>query len=248
MNRRRGPDGGGVSLALLDASVGETPAQQNFRRVLDADVETFKTSEGELPPTPGAEGTFPFDGAVVTGSQSSVYDDDPWIDETLGWLRRVIGVGLPVLGVCWGHQAVAQAVGGAVAPMDEYELGYETVRRRGDDTLFSGLDDRFVAFETHSDAVTEVPPEATVLAETDRALQAFRVANAWGVQFHPEFDLETAREVTGNKRGALGDEAVEEILAGLTPDRHAATAEATRVFDNFLGVVGGADPRPQGSD
>jgi GMP synthase (glutamine-hydrolysing) len=131
--------------------------------------------------------------------------------------------------------------------MGEYELGYETVRRYGDDSLLSGLEDRFVAFETHSDAVTEAPPDATVLAGNETALQAFRVANAWGVQFHPEFDLETAREVTGKKRGEVDDETLEEILAGLTPERHAATADATRVFDNFLDVVGGAGP-PRGSD
>jgi GMP synthase (glutamine-hydrolysing) len=96
--------------------------------------------------------------------------------------------------------------------------------------------------------VTEAPPGATVLAETDRALQAFRVENAWGVQFHPEFDLETAREVTGKKRGEVDEETLASILEGLTPERHAATADAERVFDNFLEVVAGSGTPPRGSD
>jgi GMP synthase (glutamine-hydrolysing) len=82
-----------------------------------------------------------------------------------------------------------------------------------------------------------------VLAENGRALQAFRVRNAWGVQFHPEYDLDTARWVTENKRGHLTDAAVDAIIDTITPARHAETADATRVFDNFLAFARRTRPR-----
>ena len=227
-----------VSVAFLDASLGDTPAERNVRREFDAAVTAFKLSEGELPPAVG-EG-FPFDAAVISGSQTSVYDDDEWIATTEAWTRDAVEAGLPVLGICWGHQLLARAVGGDVDPMGGYELGYATVELLPDgedDPLFDGVGRSFVAFETHSDEVTRLPGLAEVLAETDRALQAFRVRNAWGVQFHPEYDLDTARWVTEAKRGSLDDTTVDAVLETITPERHAETADAKRVFDTFLAVA-----------
>ena len=231
-----------VSVALLDASLGDTPAERNLRRELDAAVTTFKLSDGEFPPAVGTE--FPFDAAVISGSQTSVYDDESWITGTDAWVREAVESGLPVLGVCWGHQLLAQALGGDVDPMGSHELGYATVELVDDDPLFDGVGASFVAFETHSDEVTRLPAAASVLAENDRALQAFRIRNAWGVQFHPEYDIDTARWVTENKRGHLTDPAVEAVLDTITPARHAETADATRVFDNFLAFARRTHPRP----
>jgi GMP synthase (glutamine-hydrolysing) len=236
-----------VEAALLDASVGDTPADRNFRRELDADVRAYKVSEGEFPPRVDGD-EFGFDAVVVSGSQTSVYDDEPWIGATEAWVREAVDAGVPLLGVCWGHQLVAQAVGGDVDPMGTYELGYETIELlpgAEDDPLFDGVSGSFVAFETHSDEVTRLPAEASVLAETDRSLQAFRVGNAWGVQFHPEYDLDTARWVTENKRGWLADATVDAVLESITPERHATTADATRVFDDFLAFAA-RTPTPPG--
>jgi GMP synthase (glutamine-hydrolysing) len=229
---------GGVRVALLDASVGETPAERNFTRELDAEVRTYKVSEGEFPPRVDASER-PFDAVVVSGSQTSVYDEEPWIAATAAWVREAVKAGVPLLGVCWGHQLLARAVGGEVDPMGGIgELGYTTVERlETSDPLFDGVDPSFVAFETHTDEVTALPSAATPLAETERALQAFRVENAWGAQFHPEYDRDTARWVTENKRGWLDDETVDAVLETVTAERHAQTAQATRVFDNFLAVA-----------
>jgi GMP synthase (glutamine-hydrolysing) len=233
-----------VRVALLDASLGDTPAEGNVRRELGAAVTAFKLSEGELPPGVGKR--FPFAAVVISGSQTSVYDDDEWIAATEAWARDAVEAGLPVLGICWGHQLLARAVGGDVDPMGGYELGYATVDLLADgvdDPLFDGVDTSFVAFETHIDEVTRLPGEASILAETDRALQAFRVGNAWGVQFHPEYDIDTARWVTENKRGQLDDTTVDDVLATITPARHAETTDATRVFDNFLAFARGVPSR-----
>jgi GMP synthase (glutamine-hydrolysing) len=238
----------GLDVALLDASIGDTPAERNVRRELDAPVTAYKPSEGEFPPRVG-EGV-PFDAAVISGSQTAVYDADEWITTTETWVREAVEAGLPVLGLCWGHQLLARAVGGDVDPMGGYELGYATVDLLDDgtdDPLFEGVGPSFVAFETHSDEVTRLPATASVLAETDRALQAFRVGNAWGVQFHPEYDLDTARWVTENKRGHLDDATVDAVLGSITPTRHAETADARRVFDNFLAFVRRTRTRPRGT-
>ncbi|MFB6164050.1 MAG: type 1 glutamine amidotransferase [Haloarculaceae archaeon] len=224
-----------AKLALLDASVGETPARRNFRRAFEAEVTAFEASEGELPAVSAVDGFagWPYDGVVISGSQTSVYWDEPWIADVRGWVADAVERGVPVLGVCWGHQLLATATGGTVADAGAYELGYREIDRVADAPIFEGVPERFVAFESHSDDVTGLPEGATLLAENDRAIQSFRVRNAFGVQFHPEYDRETAAWVTENKRGELADERVEELLATVTESRHAETEPAKRVFANF---------------
>jgi GMP synthase (glutamine-hydrolysing) len=223
-----------VTIALLDASVGDTPAERNFGRVLDAEVTTFKLSDGELPP-PVSSRAWTYDGVVISGSQTSVYDDHEWIHEATDWFRRAHAAGVPTLGVCWGHQFVAQALGGRIVDMAEYELGYRRITRVGEDDLFEGVPRTFTAFETHSDRVAELPSGTVTLARNDFGVQAFRDGAAYGVQFHPEYDRETAEWVTKNKE--LPDERIRSVLDGITDETAAAAETATRVFDNFLRLV-----------
>jgi len=222
------------TIALLDASVGDTPAERNLRRELDADVDVFKLSEGRHPP-PIAAADWRYDGVVVSGSQTSVYDDHDWIHAATDWFRRAHAADVPTLGICWGHQFVAQALGGRVVDMGEYELGYRSISRVGDDPLFEGVPDRFTSFETHSDRVAELPAGATTLARNDVGVQAFRVGSAYGVQFHPEYDRETAEWVTRNKD--LPDERIRSVLDGITDETVADAQAAKRVFDNFLALA-----------
>lgn len=226
-----------TDVALFDASVGETPAERNFRRELDTSVTGFKVSAGEFPEWPRADGSWPYDAVVVTGSQAAVYERESWIDTLAELVRDLHELGVPILGVCWGHQLLAHALGGCVGEMDAYELGYSRIERYDDSPLFAGLPGEFVAFESHSDEVLQLPPGAVELAGNDRSCQAFSLGPTYGVQFHPEFDLETARSVTEKKRGDVPDQTVESVLAEATPERHAETAAAARLFDNFLTVV-----------
>ncbi|QSG05555.1 type 1 glutamine amidotransferase [Halapricum desulfuricans] len=223
-----------VEFALLDASVGETPVRRNFRRELQGEVTVFEVSEGELPPDPGA---FPFDGAIISGSQCSAYDDRAWIADVEDWARTAHEAGIPMLGVCWGHQLLAEALGGRVEAMGERELGYRTVRRAGASQLFNGVSRTFTAFETHTDAVVELPGDARVIARNDAALQGFQLGRTYGVQFHPEYDLEAARWVIEGKD--ISDEQKHAALETVTEDNHAAAAQARLVFENFRRVVAG---------
>ena len=215
-----------LRIALLDAAE-DNYAARNFRRELDADLVEFAVHE-ELPET------FGFDGAVITGSRASVYWNEPWIDPLIEWVGTAVERGMPVLGVCFGHQVLADALGGTVEDMGSYEIGYRDVEL-GDDPLFAGVESPATVFTTHSDAVTELPPEAEQIAENGYGVHGFRVGNAVGVQFHPEYDPATAREVASGKD--LPDERIKRVLDGITETNYAAACEAKALFENFVGSV-----------
>ena len=216
-----------LRFALLNAAHSAVNTRRNFRREIDADLAEFDVNNGHLPDHTQ------FDGVVVTGSRSSVYWDEPWISPLIDYVARAADAGVPVLGVCYGHQVLAEALGGRVAGMDGFEIGYNTVTHRGDE-LFAGIDESFTVFTTHGDRVVELPPEATLLAENEHGIHAFRDGHCWGVQFHPEYDIETARKVTEGKRERLGDARVDATLEAITPDSYESACEAKTLFDNFV--------------
>lgn len=219
------------TIAVLDASLGDTPAESNLRRELDGSVTVFKVSAGEFPPAVTTR-DWGYDGVVISGSQTSVYDDRDWIHELTEWARRVHRANTPMLGVCWGHQFLAQALGGRVVDMQEHELGYRQLRLVGSDPLFEGISTTVTSFETHHDRVAELPTGATLLARNDTGIQAFRSGSTWGIQFHPEYDRQTAEWVVDNKD--LSADRTERVRDGITEERVAAAEPATRVFDAFV--------------
>lgn len=208
-----------LRIALLNASK-DANTSRNFCRELDADLVEFDVQEN-------VPESFDFDAAVVTGSRASVYWDEPWISSLTKWVATTAEREMPVLGVCFGHQVLAVALGGTVEDMGEYEIGYREVC--GDGLLFSG--DSMTVFTTHSDTVTELPPGARQIAENDYGIHGFRVENAFGVQFHPEYDMETARTVTRGKD--LPDERIQRVLDGITEENYAKACEAKGLFENF---------------
>jgi GMP synthase (glutamine-hydrolysing) len=142
-------------------------------------------------PTMGEAAAF-----VVTGSSASVTERAPWMLRTQAMLRDVVAAGVPLLGICFGHQLVAQALGGEVAKNPRgREIGMMRVTVVADDPLFEDLPRAFDVNGTHVDAVLALPPGAEVLATTPRdPFAAFRVgANTRCVQFHPEMDSDAAR-------------------------------------------------------
>lgn len=133
-------------------------------------------------------------GAVITGSHAMVTDWADWSEALAGWLRRAVPAGLPVLGVCYGHQLLAHALGGQVDYLPGVpEVGTVAVRlspAARADVLLGGLPETFSAQATHAQTVRCLPDGAVLLAGNDyEPHHAFRVGqHAWGLQFHPEFD------------------------------------------------------------
>jgi len=214
----------GLRIALLNASYDDSNTARNFGRELDGDLSVYSAVDRELPTS------YEFDAVVVTGSRASVYEEEPWIADARDWVAGALDRGLPALGICWGHQLLADVLGGTVEPMGEYELGYRTVRHTGDD-VFEGVPETFTVFTTHSDAVTDLPPGADRIAENEYGIQGFRHGNVYGLQSHPEYDPRTAEAVTRGKD--LPEERIESVCAGITEEAYAEATAAKRVFDNF---------------
>ncbi|QAU33888.1 glutamine amidotransferase [Janthinobacterium sp. 17J80-10] len=132
-------------------------------------------------------------GAIITGSHGMVTDQAPWSESLAAWLRSAVSHNVPVLGICYGHQLLAHALGGEVSYHPEgIELGTVSVRLTDAarlDSLFQGLPDEFGAQVVHRQSVRKLPPGAVLLGgNAFEPHQAFRVGDAaWGVQFHPEF-------------------------------------------------------------
>ncbi|MCE8555498.1 type 1 glutamine amidotransferase [Ruegeria pomeroyi] len=143
------------------------------------DFETFAVVDGQFPS--GAEAA---DGWLITGSRHGVYEDHPWIPPLEALIREIRDKGQPLIGVCFGHQIIAQALGGkvekfkggwAIGPT-EYDMGGEQVTVNA----------------WHQDQVVALPDGAEVLASNNFCRNAMVAYGdtIWTIQAHPEYDNE----------------------------------------------------------
>ena len=158
------------------------------------EVEVVPVHEGARPRAPQY-----YRAALITGSPAMVTDREPWSEDTAAWLREAAAAGLPMFGVCYGHQLLAHALGGKVGynPTGS-ELGTQTVELlppAAGDQLLDGLPASFPAQMLHAQTVLQPPPGAAVLARSDQdPHQMFRVGpNVFSTQFHPEFGPDFVR-------------------------------------------------------
>ncbi len=174
---------------------GDFPAM--FARLLGAvdpglDFFTVSVVSDAMPAAPDEA-----DGWVITGSEHGVYDDLPWIEPMKAFLRRCLAERVPVVGICFGHQILAEAMGGRVEKSSKgWTLGvqdYDVAYRPG---WMTDLPDHFSVGAMHQDQVIEKPEGATILARSPSCPYA---ALAYGdpeaplavtVQPHPEFTAE----------------------------------------------------------
>jgi GMP synthase (glutamine-hydrolysing) len=152
-------------------------------------------------------------GAVVTGSSALVSEREDWSERTASWLATAVETGLPLLGICYGHQLLAHACGGEVGanPLGR-EIGTVDVRFDAcGDALLGALADEVPFQATHVESVLQLPPGARRLATTDGdPNHAFALGDsAWGVQFHPEFDADVMRGYLVERSAVLADEGLD---------------------------------------
>jgi GMP synthase (glutamine-hydrolysing) len=150
--------------------------------------------------------------ALITGSAAMVTERASWSERTAGWIRDAMDRALPMLGVCYGHQLMAHALGGRIDYLQGgREIGtlpIELLASAGDDPLASRLPARFRAHTTHEQSVIEPPAGTIVLARSARdPHHLLRYgSHAVSAQFHPEFNADIMRAYIQRKRHVMRDE------------------------------------------
>lgn len=180
-----------------------------------ATLRTIDLTDGELPPDISDS-----DGWIISGSASSVNDDLDWLPRAEAAIRAATADGHPILGVCFGHQLLAKALGGEVIVNPAgWELGAlraTLADAASEDALFGTMPTSFGACASHKDTVVALPPDSTLLAQNEKGVQAFKVGQkSYGVQFHPEFTLEIARAYVDERRAQVADTIVWPETGGL---------------------------------
>jgi GMP synthase (glutamine-hydrolysing) len=175
-------------------------------------------------------------GAIVTGSHAMVTDNLPWSLCIERWIPSLAAVGVPFLGICYGHQLLGRAMGGEAGDHPSgREIGTAEIRLESSadaDPLFAGIPGRFHAHSAHSQTLLRLPPGAVLLASGDHEPhQSFRVGQtSWGVQFHPEYTVAIMK--ADMSEGAVDAENRHEGLPFT-----AETPYAARVLVNFASIV-----------
>jgi GMP synthase-like glutamine amidotransferase len=191
----------------LKARHGDYPAM--FRALLGAidpgmEFATVRVVAGEMPATPGQA-----DAWLVTGSRHGIYDGLPWIEPLKAFLRAAVAAHVPVVGICFGHQILAEALGGRAVKSDRgWGLGTQDYTLKPDAPHWmQSVPERFSVRALHQDQVVELPPGAHVLASSPHCAFA---ALAYGdperpeaisLQPHPEFGPEFMDELLALRSG-----------------------------------------------
>jgi GMP synthase-like glutamine amidotransferase len=196
----------------------------------------FSVKDGEFPEDIGA-----FDGAIITGSPASVTDDMPWVAQLMGVIREAVAKAVPLFGACFGHQAIAQALGGQVGPSPQgWALGLwqtEVVARA---EWMTRAPDRLSLYAAHVEQVVALPPGAEVLTRSpDCPVGGFRIGRAvFTTQYHPEMTPDFVAALVTHLEGEVPKTVTERARAGLAgkPDQ----VEMAREIAAFFEVARGA--------
>ena len=177
-------------------------------------------------------------GVIITGSSSRVGERAPWMLKAEGALRGYAGTSTPVLGICFGHQLLGQALGGdVVANPRGVELGLVPVEIVREDELVRDLFDESapLVVMTHFDSVHVLPPTAEVLARTElepHAAVRFE-ERIWGVQFHPEMDERVLNHYVRERRADTAQGAASEARVSVDG---VASEWASRLLARFVAL------------
>lgn len=203
--------------------------------LLDPNLDRYKytvfdVQAGGLPDQPES-----FDGYLITGSAAGVYDGHRWIGELATFLQSARGKA-KLVGVCFGHQVMAEAFGGEVTKSERgWGVGLHRYALQDRAAWMDGEADTFAVPASHQDQVVAPPPTARVLGANDHtpfAVLAYEDQPAISFQGHPEFRPEYAAALAERRRGSkLTDAEVDRAVESLkAPNDSARVAGWIRAF------------------
>lgn len=182
------------------------------------------------------------DAIVITGSPAMVSSRESWSEKTAQWLSGAVTKGLPTLGICYGHQLLAHALGGKAGPNPRGRqistVSTQMLDLAKSDPLLGHLPASFLSQTSHSEVVLELPPGAQRLATSplDENFSIRYAEKAWGVQFHPEFSAPVMRRYIELRSEAIKGEGLDSVqLLKKVSD----TPEAKTVLKKFVELVRG---------
>jgi GMP synthase (glutamine-hydrolysing) len=205
-------------------------------RVAGHELVEWVPHEGP-PPSPDS-----LDAAIVFGAEAQVDQEEmlPWLQHEKELVRRLLQRDVPMLGVCFGSQVLAEAAGAVVRPAERPEIGWNEVELTPEglsDPVLGFLPERFEAFGYHHYEWL-LPPGGIALARSAAGLQAFRLGEGpfWGIQFHPEVTLEDLSSWLDNWQTDPGA-----VATGLDPE--AIRAESAEKIAGWNDVGRGISAR-----
>lgn len=189
-----------------------------FERLLapaipDLSVETVSAIDGDLPDDPTA-----VDCWLVTGSAYGVYDAEPWIADLKRFCETLLESGVPTVGICFGHQILAEAAGGRVAKSEKgWGVGLHRYDILARPEWMADAPRSFSTYVSHQDQVVEVPLNAALIARSDFCPCAMMQVSPTCItlQSHPEMPLAYVRALYEFRRQRIGDDRVDAALASL---------------------------------
>lgn len=200
-----------LQAGLVPDGFAETHGEYDvaFERLLrradpEIEVEGWRVVDGEIPPDPTTA-----DGWLISGSKHGVYEDHTWMEPLKAFVRACVEARSPLIGVCFGHQVMAEALGGRAEKFaGGWRLGPQDYRLSVAAPGMEPAERSLRLHAVHQDQVTAPPPDATTLATGEQCAHA---ALAYGpldnpyaisIQPHPEFTDAYARELIEIRRGA----------------------------------------------
>ena len=196
-----------------------------------ADVQIIRLDKGDPIPPMGS-----FDAVISMGGTMNVYEEDqfPFLKDETAFLKEAIYKDTPIVGVCLGAQMIAKAAGATVVKSPNKEVGWYPVALTAEgrkDLLFNGLPETMEVFQYHED-MFNLPEQAVLLAESEGCPhQAFRLRNAFALQFHVEVTPDMLKEWFSDSEGLKG------LLEGYDQRENALVSRAHTIYKNLMGLI-----------